>query len=115
MSISYDDFNDMTPFSMPPSQTGTHEDREKVFKWLKGPFGQTWWKSASMGKSVRGCDIKLTSQDLDRNQKFKNKKCMLSGKDLAPGKVVVIQSEPYKTDGYADWAECRKFAMDHVG
>ena len=112
---SYDEFNDMTPFSLPPSQTGTYEDREKVYKWLKGPFGQTWWKSASMGKSNRGCEIKITSQDIARNPKFRNKKCMVSGKDLKPGKYVVIQSQGYKTDGFAEWAQCRKFADDHSG
>ena len=115
MEDAYDDYA-RTVFPLPPSQQGgSSEDISKVLKWLKGPLGKTWWSSASKGKEHRGCEIKITSQDLSKNPKFKNQMCMISGKPLTSGKVVVIQSKPYNTDGYADWAECKKFAMDNIG
>jgi len=110
------EFRDMNPF--PHSQSGSSEgDKQIVDQWLRSTKGQHWWRLASKGQgSDSGLEIRVTSQDLEKNDKFIGEKCMLTGKPLKPGKVVIIQEEDgYNTLGYVDWAECRKFALDQLG
>jgi len=108
------EFSDMNPF--PHSQVGSESDRKIVDQWLRSVKGQHWWSLASKGQNARGIEITLTSQDLERNPKFKGERCMLTGQFLNPGKVVIIQQEDgYDTLGYVNWAECRKFARDQLG
>lgn len=109
------EFREMNPF--PHSQSGSSEgDRQIVDQWLRSPKGQHWWSLASKGHDARGLEIKVTSQDLEKNPRFRGEKCMLTGRPLKPGKVVIIQEEGrYNALGYVDWAVCRKFAQDQLG
>tara|TARA_B100000427_G_C15478298_1_gene581723 strand:- start:849 stop:1262 length:414 start_codon:yes stop_codon:yes gene_type:complete len=107
---------------LPPSQTYKAEGEETIKTWLKTKKGQYWWEQVNTnnGKEVRGIEILITNQDLEKNNiLFRDAKpvCLLTGNKLKPESVVVkIQPEgKYSTIGYVDKEHCKKFAFNFLG
>jgi len=107
-------------FVQPPSNKYNENGEKIVKKWLETQKGKHWWKQAKDGKEVRGIEIKITNQDLGKNNiLFRGDTkpvCLLTDKVLQPGVIVKIQPEGgYNTIGYVDKAQCKKYAFDLLG